>query len=215
MVLGYHVIFCAYGFWLPNDPRGSWSDYIRAWEVLQYGGASTTDTRRSVAGRRHDRTQREDAKRALKYPPVTFTGVQARAVGRGFAEANEKGGYVMFACSIMPQHVHVVVGRHEQKIEQVVTHLKGRATQHLRREGLHPFAPFVKGNEAVPCCWAQGSWPVYLNSADDIDRAVRYVEANPMKEGLPPQRWPYVTAWDETWVDRLRAVRQARPKGRR
>ena len=26
MVHGYHVILAAYGFWLPNDPRGSWSD---------------------------------------------------------------------------------------------------------------------------------------------------------------------------------------------
>jgi hypothetical protein len=28
MILGYHVIFGAYGFWLPNDPRGSWSDFV-------------------------------------------------------------------------------------------------------------------------------------------------------------------------------------------
>jgi len=28
MVRGYHVIFGMYGFWLPNDPRGSWSDYV-------------------------------------------------------------------------------------------------------------------------------------------------------------------------------------------
>ena len=25
MVLGYHIIRTAYGFWLPNDPWGSWS----------------------------------------------------------------------------------------------------------------------------------------------------------------------------------------------
>lgn len=28
MVLAYHVIFGAYGFWLPNDPRGSWSKFV-------------------------------------------------------------------------------------------------------------------------------------------------------------------------------------------
>lgn len=33
MVLGFHVIFSAYGFWLPNDPRGSWSDWVRKWEL--------------------------------------------------------------------------------------------------------------------------------------------------------------------------------------
>ena len=25
MVLGYHIVCTAYGFWLPNDPRRSWS----------------------------------------------------------------------------------------------------------------------------------------------------------------------------------------------
>jgi len=33
MVLGYHFIFSAYGFWLPNDPRGSWSDTIRVYDL--------------------------------------------------------------------------------------------------------------------------------------------------------------------------------------
>jgi hypothetical protein len=28
MVIGYHVILGARGFWLPNDPRGSGSSYV-------------------------------------------------------------------------------------------------------------------------------------------------------------------------------------------
>ena len=31
-VLVAHVIITAYGFWLPNDPRGSWSDFVGAWD---------------------------------------------------------------------------------------------------------------------------------------------------------------------------------------
>ncbi len=34
MIVAYHSIFCAYGFWLPNDPRGSWSDFVGAWELF-------------------------------------------------------------------------------------------------------------------------------------------------------------------------------------
>src|SRR4051812_43899841 len=33
MIVGYHVIFSTYGFWLPNDPRGSWSDFVGSWEL--------------------------------------------------------------------------------------------------------------------------------------------------------------------------------------
>ena len=35
MIIAYHVIFGMYGFWLPNDPRGSWSDFVAAWELFR------------------------------------------------------------------------------------------------------------------------------------------------------------------------------------
>src|SRR5688500_7985994 len=86
MVIAYHVIFGTYGFWLPNDPRGSWSDFVASWELLRFGKAITVDSRRSRAHRPHDVTARLEAKEHLKYPPVTFDGIQARAVARGFAD---------------------------------------------------------------------------------------------------------------------------------
>ncbi len=42
MIVGYHVIFAMYGFWLPNDPRGSWSDFVGSREVHRYGTATKT-----------------------------------------------------------------------------------------------------------------------------------------------------------------------------
>ena len=63
MIVGYHVIFGAYGFWLPNDPRGSWSDFVGSWELLRYGPATKTTERQSVAHREHDRGVRLAAKR--------------------------------------------------------------------------------------------------------------------------------------------------------
>ena len=54
MVLAYHVIFTAYGFWLPNDPRGSWSEWVGSWELLKFGRATKTDARPSVAACEHE-----------------------------------------------------------------------------------------------------------------------------------------------------------------
>jgi len=79
MVIGFHVILTAYGFWLPNDPRGSWSDFVGAWELVRFGRATKTDERRSLAKKRHDRRTRLAAKDALKYPPVRFNGLKQEA----------------------------------------------------------------------------------------------------------------------------------------
>lgn len=55
MVIGYHVIFGTYGFWLPNDPRGSGSDFVWSEELFRFGGKATkVETRHSVAGVKHD-----------------------------------------------------------------------------------------------------------------------------------------------------------------
>ena len=196
MVLGYHVIFGAYGFWLPNDPRGSWSDFIGSWELFCFGGATKTDTRASVAHRPHDRALRRAAKGALRLPPVQLTGLQARAVARGFANSARRGSVRVLACSILPEHVHLVIARHTCKVEQIVTLLKQAATQQLLRENLHPFGAHRTAQGRVPRCWARREWKVFLNSAADVRRAIRYVEENPVKEGKQAQRWKFITPLD-------------------
>src|SRR5690349_736293 len=138
MVLGYHVIFSAYGFWLPNDPRGSWSDFVGAWELFRFGPATKTETRQSVAHQPHDRHQRQAARTALLYPPVQFTGLQARAIGYGFAQFVRKSGVIIWACAILPEHVHLILARHHYTAEQMVNLLKGAATRQLVAEKLHP-----------------------------------------------------------------------------
>jgi hypothetical protein len=190
MILAYHVIVSAYGFWLPNDPRGSWSDFVRSWELLRFGRATMKQEWRSTASDAHDRRLRLAAKAALRYPPAAFTGVQAKAVAAGFADAVGATGAVLYACSILPEHVHFVAARHEYHVEILAGLLKGGATKSLLAAGLHPL-PCV-GGKPRPSPWERGSWRVYLDCEDEVRRAVRYVEDNPVKEGKRPQRWSFV-----------------------
>jgi len=196
MVLGSHVILSAYGFWLPNDPRGSWSDFVGAWELVRFGRATQVGTRCSVASRPHNVSARQAAKRALKYPPVRFTGLQARAIGRSFAAFAAKSDLLIWACSILPEHVHLVVARHDYEVEQIVNLLKGEATRTLIAEDLHPLARFSTNKGRQPPMWARGQWKVFLDNEAGIRRAIKYVEDNPAKEGKPPQRWSFVQAFD-------------------
>jgi REP element-mobilizing transposase RayT len=197
MVLGSHLILSAYGFWLPNDPRGSWSDFVGSWELARFGPATKTHERQSVAARPHDRQARWAAKRALKYPPVRFSGVQARAIGRGFASVVAGSGLAIWACSILPEHTHLVIARHKWTVEQIANLLKGASSRQTVREDLHPFATRPTGAGKFPKMWARGLWKVFLDSPQDVRRAIAYVEGNPMKEGLPPQRWAFVKPYAE------------------
>ena len=131
MVLGYHFIFSAYGFWLPNDPRGSWSDCVREFEIRKFGPAtkSLITSTRSVAAKPHDHATRLAAKSALRYPPVRFTGVQARAIARGFAAAASEGNYIIHALAILPDHAHLVLARNPR------TSMRLQRTSSPRRRG--------------------------------------------------------------------------------
>ena len=180
--MAYHAIFCAYGFWLPNDPRGSWSDFVRSWELYKFGPATKVDTRASVAHMPHDRERRLAAKQALRYPPVIFSGVQARAIGHGFAHAVERSGYVIHACSILPEHVHVVVGRHSYRVERIVAQLKGEATKQLLTEGIHPMRARPNADRELPSPWSISCWKVFLSTPEAVQRAIEYAEGNPQRK---------------------------------
>ena len=195
-IRAYHVVFGAYGFWLPNDPRGSWSKFVAAWELFRLGPATTTSNRRSVAKEPHDRAARLAAKQSLTHPAVAFSGRQALAVAHGFARSAATSGYTLYACSILPDHMHLVVKRHSYKIEQVVRLLKAAASAALREEGLHPMAHAAAADGEIPSPWSRGCWRVYLHSDADVARSVRYVEHNPVKEGKPIQRWSFVTPFE-------------------
>jgi REP-associated tyrosine transposase len=195
-MLGLHLIFSTYGFWLPNDPRGSGSRRVRTWHVFRAGGEATkVSTKCSVAARPHDRRLRLAAKQSLKYPPVVLTGLQARAVARGIAAILPKVELVIHACAIMPDHVHVVVATHPFDGDQIMAHLKRAGTRGMNEEGLHPLAAFRHTNGKLPCPWGGGGWKVFLRTPRDMQDRIRYVEQNPVRAGFRAQRWSFVVPY--------------------
>ncbi|MCL2304459.1 MAG: transposase [Planctomycetaceae bacterium] len=170
---------------MPNDPRGSGSDYVYSERLRQFGLATKVSTSHSVAHNPHNVQQRLAAKNALKFPPVRLTGVQALAVSKGFRQVVTDTQLKIYACAIMPDHVHLVFAVHLRTAESLVNQLKSCATKQLTAEGLHPF-----NGEHSP--WQRSFWNVFLDSDDDVHRAIRYVEQNPVRDGLKPQKWSFV-----------------------
>ena len=194
MIHGYHLILPMYGFWLPNDPRGSWSDFVWKWELVRFGKATKSIDRREVMDlTESELQQREAARNVLNYEPVSINGQQALSIANGFAHRITRSNYSVWACAILPEHTHLVLARHTYKVEQMAKLLKAAATTRIIKDGRHPFAMHTAVESTFPHMWAESHWKVYLDSEEQIDAAVRYVNENPEREGKQRQHWSFVT----------------------
>lgn len=192
-VIAYHCVFSTYGFWLPNDPRGSNSSEGRADNIKPFGRATlVTHTRQSVANQPHDRKVRLAAKQALIRPEVKFNGIQARGVGIGFRDQVKTSNYKIYACVILAQHMHLVVGRHHYDIEQVIRLMRQSATAQLLKDKLHPFVDQRAKNGRLPSVWGQDFRKIFLYTPGEVRHRIKYVEDNPEKEGKPRQKRSFV-----------------------
>src|SRR5436305_5589714 len=133
------------------------------------------------------------AKEALAYEPVVFDDAQIQSVARGFAKVVGRTGRTLFACSILPNHTHVVPDRHRYKVEYLVGLLKGGASWQLEADGLHPFLDRRRPNATLPSPLQENCWTVFLNTDDEIVRSIDYTVKNAEKHGLPRQHRDFVT----------------------
>ena len=115
--------------------------------------------------------------------PLSPHPAQIQCVAHGFAKAVEESGYRMRACAIMPEHVHAVIMRHRNSGEQIIGHLKTRATQALLAQNLHPFQARRDPSGNLPPAWVRHGWKVFLDTN---------VEQNPIKQGMASQTWDFV-----------------------
>jgi REP element-mobilizing transposase RayT len=191
-VIAFHLIISAYGFWLPNDPRGSWSDFVGSWELLKFGPATKVNDARSYAHDPHDLARRLAAKEALKFPPVRFDAIQRQEIARGFGITCRHAGYRCYACCIGYDHAHLVMARHERQITVIAGHLKAAATRALTEANAHPLNGHVGKRGGLPTPWSEGCWKVYIDESDQLRSAIAYVQRHPIKEGMKAQDWDFV-----------------------
>jgi REP element-mobilizing transposase RayT len=183
--LAYHIIYAAYGFWLPNDPRGSWSTYVGNRRLFErFGPATKVTTRQSRARRPHDHQRRLAAKRELTHPPTVFTGRQALEVGKAIADAAHENEVRVFACAVMPDHMHLVIRAGRIPPSRFVARCRSGASRRLHDAGLWPIERPI---------WGRGRWDIELETDADIRTRIRYVEQNPLQAGFPAQHWSFVT----------------------
>ncbi len=192
MIRAYHCIITAYGFWLPNDPRvvvrlGTTMGTARLRQSHESGNAAIGG---QTAARLPEAARSEES--------LTISGgVLQWAAGAGGRNGVQAGDYrIGLLCACLFDSTATCPSGHRsmsERAEQIIAHLKGRATQQLAAEGLHPLAHYRQADGTVPSPWARKAWPVFLDSDQRIAHAIEYVENNPRRDGKPPQRWSFVT----------------------
>lgn len=186
MVAGYHLVWTAYGWWLPNDPRGSWSHEIRV-EKLEPLGEMHYGRKRDQPRPAELRIFYEHARDALKHPLLTFDEQDVLIIAQSFAKVIQERQYTCYACAIMPNHVHLLIRRHRDTAEQMIEAFQVASREALieagKRSASHPR-------------WGGPGWKGFLNTREDFVRVEKYIRENPMKEGLPEQQWPFVKIYD-------------------
>ncbi len=186
IVIAHHLIWTVYGWWLPNDPRGSTSTTVRKAYIGSLGELHFGRKKIQPAG--HDvRAFYEQAAHVLKHPLLEVRGRCVEIVARAFEQVMQDERYRCYACAIMPDHVHVLIRKHKHHAEEMIERLQKASRLALLESELFPAAHPI---------WTRGGWKVFLDHPDEVHRTIPYIEQNPIKINLPPQRWPFVVEYD-------------------
>jgi REP element-mobilizing transposase RayT len=186
MVIAHHLLSTAYGWWLPNDPRGSSSSLICCDVIAELGELHQGRKRVQPTGAEIRAFYREAAP-VLAHELLTFSPKAVEVIADAFARVIGRERYTCYACAIMSDHVHLTIRKHKHAAEEMIAHLQEESRARLCEAGLraadHPV-------------WARGGWKVFLDHPDDVWRTIRYVEDNPVKIRRPKQAWGFVKAYD-------------------
>ena len=154
IVIAHHLIFSAYGWWLPNDPRGSSSYKIRNHRLAELGALHHGRKKVQPAGWTIREFYREAASGYLKHALLTFSEHDVREIGDAFRDVIEEQTYTCWACVVMPDHVHLLIRKHKHKAEEMIENFQTHSRLRLRALGSR------KPNHPV---WGGPGWKVFLD----------------------------------------------------
>jgi hypothetical protein len=155
MIIAHHLIWTAYGWWLPNDPRGSMSLDIRVEELEPLGemhyGRKAQQPRSAELRKFYG-----EAADLLKHPLLTFAEMDFPLLAKAFEEVIGEQRYTCYACAIMPDHVHMLIRRHRDKAEMMIENFQTQSRNAVIEAGLRSITHPV---------WGGPGWKVFQNSS--------------------------------------------------
>jgi len=133
MILAWHLVWTCYGWWFPNDPRGSWSKEVWKPELQESGDIEERGRRATQPSWSEMRQWFSSAQRKLKYQPILLDESAKQIVRRVVAQYAQLHNYEILALAVMPEHIHIVVGFHNHRYEKIVQAFKSVSSRQLRK----------------------------------------------------------------------------------
>src|SRR5881398_70379 len=99
MVIAYHLVWTAYGWWLRNDPRGSSSTEIRVERIAELG--ELHHGRKVVLPLPAElREFYARASAVLRHPLLTFDEDARACIGEAVGKVVQERKYTCYSCAI-------------------------------------------------------------------------------------------------------------------
>ncbi|MBN1186925.1 MAG: transposase [Bacteroidales bacterium] len=121
-------------------------------------------------------------------------------------------GLIVYAWCIMTNHVHMIIGTDDKKLQDIMRDLKGYTSRKLiktieenfqesRREWMLKMmkkAGQMNGNNEKYQFWQQHNHPIVLNNTDIFEQKLNYIHNNPVEEEIVenPEDYLYSSAKD-------------------
>ena len=165
--VGIHLIWTAYGTWLPGDDRGHWSplfdEYDRIRERggrLEYGDPIT------------QMPARERMTEPAKILTVDDRQLVAEKIGVLVTPPYQPRAH---AAAIEETHAHLLLGPVEEKIHKTAGRIKGTTSSALLK------LPANRGRSHI---WTARYWKVFLYDEAAFAAVKRYIEEHNLRRGI-------------------------------
>lgn len=121
-------------------------------------------------------------------------------------------GLIVYAWCIMTNHVHMIIGTDDERLQDIMRDLKGYTSRRIfkaieenqqesRREWMLLMMKKAGNNNSNnETCqfWQQHNQPIVLHNADIFEQKLNYLHNNPVQEGIVqyPEEYLYSSARD-------------------
>lgn len=187
-IIAHHLIWTLYGHWFANDLRGSGSSELREDKFLPLGPIHQGRKPEQFQPSREElRVFQQQASPLLEHPKFWLDDAKRQLIANALEEVVESSNYTVYSCAILSNHMHIVIRKHRDDAITMWHKLADKSRLRLREDAS------VEDNHPV---WSSRPYKVFLTTPEAVRACIKYVEQNPEKEGLPPQRYAFLKTYD-------------------